>query len=92
MDATLNWKPKSGQKITRVYAWVAEEPDGGEGILTMQSPSGRMIPLIGADRARVENYQDLAEDVAGHTGYPVRLKVFSAGTVIDTISRPNKSR
>ena len=92
MDEPSNWKPRSGQEIARVYAWIAEEPDGGEGILTMQSPSGRMIPLIGADRTRIEGYRDLAENVADHTGYPVRLKVFSGSTVIDTVSQANKSR
>ena len=41
------------------------------------------VPLIGADRARIESYRPLAEQIRRATGYPVRLKVFAGGTVID---------
>jgi hypothetical protein len=70
-----DWKPGSGQRIERLYAWVATEPDGGEGIV-----SGRfgdmLMPLIGADGARIESFRSLAESVSAATGYPVHLVEF----------------
>src|ERR1700745_2265416 len=32
----MSWKPQTGQKIERLYAWIAEEPDGGEGVMKRQ--------------------------------------------------------
>jgi hypothetical protein len=81
-----DWKPGTGQKIEKLYAWVAEEPDGGEGVCAMSVPGlGGMVPLIGADRARIESYRGHAHAVRVASGYPVRLKVFSEGVVIDEI-------
>lgn len=78
------WKHSTGQKIERLYAWVATEPDGGEGLCSM--PVGDMIaPLIGADRERIESLRRYAELVHRSTGFSVKLKVFGSGTVLDEI-------
>jgi hypothetical protein len=80
------WKPGRGQSIDRLYAWIAIEPDGGEGVVGANIPSlGGMVPLIGADGERIESFRPYAEMVQRQTGYPVRLKMFSAGVVIDEI-------
>jgi hypothetical protein len=78
----------AGQKIDSLFAWVATEPDGGEGVIggTLPGMPGP-TPFIGADKARVECFREAAEQVAQLTGYPVRLKVFSGGVVIDEIAR-----
>lgn len=74
------------QRIDKLYAWIVEEPDGGDSIISGHLGGGIVFtPLIGADRARIESYRRLAEDAARASGYPVRLKVFGAGTVIDEI-------
>ncbi len=75
----------SPQRITRLYAWIAEEPDGGEGVVGGDLPGMGWTPLIGADRARIESYRRVAEQFASVSGYPIRLKVFGEGTVIDEI-------
>lgn len=31
-----SWKPGTGQTIDALYAWVATEPDGGEGVCSAQ--------------------------------------------------------
>jgi hypothetical protein len=62
--------------IDALYAWVATEPDGGEGVCSMQLGAVHM-PLIGADMDRVKSLREPAEFVRRVTGYPVRLVRFS---------------
>ena len=82
---TRPWRPGEGEAITTLYAWVATEPDGGEGVCSMILPNGMHMPLIGADRARVESLRSAAERTRRMSGYPVKLKMFSSGVVIDEI-------
>jgi hypothetical protein len=84
-----NWKAGTGQTIAKLYAWIATEADGGEGVCAHNVViDGRemMAALVGADRARIESYRSHAEAVARLTGCTVRLKVFGTGTVIDEIA------
>jgi len=85
------WKARTGQKIETLYAWVASEPDGGEGLAGFLGPEGWM-PLIGADLARIESLRHVAEDVARVTGYPVALKSFSTVTVIETLGKNGRGK
>jgi hypothetical protein len=71
------YKPDTGQSIDAIYAWVATEPNGGEGICSAQIGSLHM-PLIGADMDRIKSLRSRAEMVRRITGYPVRLVRFSA--------------
>jgi hypothetical protein len=73
-----DWKPGKGQKIEKLYAWVATEPDGGEGVCGMSiTLLGGMVPLVGADRARIESCRRHAEEARKETGYPLRMVEFS---------------
>jgi hypothetical protein len=75
-----------GQKIDRLYAWVTLDPDGREGILAAKLPGAPgWTPLIGADKARIESYRQYAADTRLASGYPVKLKMFSKGTVIEVM-------
>jgi hypothetical protein len=62
--------------IDALYAWVATEPDGGEGVCSMQLGAVHM-PLIGADMDRVKSLRARAEFVRRVSGCPVRLVRFS---------------
>ena len=84
---TEQWKARTGQTIDKLYAWIATEPDGGEGIISMMLPTGLSLPLIGADRERIEALRSYAESLQQATGYPVCMKMFSNGTVIDQLGR-----
>jgi hypothetical protein len=72
------------QKITRLYAWIAEEPDGGEGIVSAQLGDVHM-PLIGADRARIESFRNIAKEIQVYTSYPIKLAVFDCMTIIEKL-------
>jgi hypothetical protein len=44
-------RPNTGQRIETIYAWIATEPDGGEGVCSMQAGEIH-LPMIGADGER----------------------------------------
>jgi len=77
------WKAYTGQKIERLYAWIATEKDGGEGLCAMISENGLTIPLIGADMERIESLRDKAQEVARMSRCPVRLVEFSQRRVVE---------
>jgi hypothetical protein len=79
MTSMTDWKAGRGLKIERLYAWIATEPDGGEGVVgASMMIAGRemLVPLIGADGARIASYREYAERTERETGFPVRLVVF----------------
>jgi hypothetical protein len=71
-----SWRPGQGEKISALYAWVAEEPDGGEGVCSAEMELfGKPVhmPLVGADLDRVKSLRHHAETLRRATGWPVRL-------------------
>lgn len=73
-----DWKPRKGQKIEKLFAWVATEADGGEGVCGAYVPSmGGLVPLVGADRERIESLRPHAEIIRRESGFPVRMVEFS---------------
>lgn len=73
-----SWKPRTGQSIDALYAWIATEPDGGEGVIAAVLPGiPGITPLIGADMDRIRSYRTFAMMARAETGYPVRLVRFS---------------
>ena len=80
------WKPRTGQPILELVAWVATEPDGGEGIVAHEIVlDGRrmMVALVGADRERIESYRAYAKTVGRETNAKIRLVRFSTRTVLE---------
>lgn len=71
------------QTIEKLYAWISHDPDG-EGIIGAYLGAG-WLPLVGADRARIESLRRFAEEAALASGRRVVLKVFGTGIVIDEI-------
>ena len=61
--------------IDALYAWIATEPDGGEGVCSAQIGDTH-FPLVGADIDRVKSLRAYAL-VRHATGYPIRLARFS---------------
>jgi hypothetical protein len=78
----MNWKPATGQKIERIYAWVATEPDGGEGIVSTLLGDTH-YPLIGADKARIESFREFAQLAGKVSGYPVHLICFEQKRILE---------
>lgn len=76
-------------KITELYAWVCTEPDGGEGI-PAANLGGMPMPLVGADKARIESLRPYAEDVAYQLGLPVKLVRFTNMEVLEHLNTDTK--
>lgn len=63
-------------KITELYAFVATDPDGSEGIMAFRS-GDHWMPMIGADLARVESLRPLADRIAKATGQQYEIRYFT---------------
>jgi hypothetical protein len=70
------WKPNTGQRIETIYVWIETEPDGGEGLCSMQAGEIHS-PMIGADGKRIESPRPYAQRVRRMTGHPIRLVRFT---------------
>lgn len=74
-------KPK---KITEFYAWVCEEPDGGDGVPAIDIGAGYPLPLVGSDRERMESLRAHAMAVCHGMGLPIRLVRFHGIEVLES--------
>ena len=63
-------------KIEEIWAWISDEGEGDEGIIAARIGDSWM-PLVGADKLRIESLRDIAEETAKSTGRPVNLIKFS---------------
>jgi hypothetical protein len=61
--------------IKEIFAFVAEDAPGEEGIMAIRSDE-MWIPLIGADIRRVEALRPIADTIAKQTGKPYRILFF----------------
>ena len=64
-------------RIEEMYAFVAEDsgPDD-EGVVAM-SVGNVMLPLVGADMARVESLKPIARNISVETGQRIKLLHFT---------------
>lgn len=72
-------------RIEQMYAFVCEDsgPED-EGVIATQTSSG-MMPLVGADMARVESMRAIAETIARSLGKPVKLLRFTTREEVEII-------
>lgn len=77
----MNHQPK---KITEFYAWICEEPDGGDGVPAIDIGAGYPLPLVGADRERMESLRSHAMAICHGMGHPIRLVKFHGIEVLES--------
>ncbi len=66
-----------GFRIERLFAFVAVHDDGDESVVAVPiGPGGSLMPLVGADEARLADLRPLAERAARMLRKPVRLVWF----------------
>jgi hypothetical protein len=61
--------------IEQLWAFISD--DDGEGIAAFLSNDGIWMPLIAADKARVDSLRKMAQQLATESGVPVKLVKFS---------------
>ena len=63
--------------IEKMFAFIAEDEEG-EGVCGYRDPVSReWAPLVGADMARVESLEPIAQIIANESGKRIRLVLFS---------------
>lgn len=85
---TLYDMPK-GQKlhIDEIWAFLSVDEEGDEGIVAITSPlTGLMLPLIAADRERLDQLKPMAQRTARDTGRKVRLCKFHQRTEVEELN------
>lgn len=65
----------TGFRIDRLWAFLSIGEDGDEGVCSISTTLGHM-PMVAADRRRVDQLRPYAAKVAKTTGRPVRLARF----------------
>jgi hypothetical protein len=76
----------TGQRIERLYAFVALEADGGEGVAAGTVPGTRLVmPLVGADEARMRAERPRAQAIATELGVPLLLCRFDRRTDLERV-------
>jgi hypothetical protein len=75
-----------GFRITRLWAYIAIHSDGDEGVIGVMN-RGEWLPLVAADRTRLDALRPYAEDVAAKSGMTVRLVRFDQMTIEEEITR-----
>lgn len=73
-------------RIEKMFAFIAEEKPGDEGVIGAVTPQG-WLPLVGADMARVESLRPLAQRIARVTGKPVKLVVFETRKELECLPK-----
>ena len=64
-------------KIEEMYAFIATEEDGQEGICAFQIKSGLWMPMVGADLKRVASLRPMAEAISKATGKQIEVCKFT---------------
>lgn len=69
--------------INEMFAFVAINDEGDEGLMSMQTERGQ-LPLVGADMERIDLLRPLAQKFAKDCETEVRLMKFSQMEVLET--------
>ena len=72
-------------KILSMWAFIALDADGTEGLVAVELPGLGQTPLVGADLAMVAKLRPLAQRVADTKGIDIKLIHFSTRTEQEVI-------
>jgi len=63
-------------KITEMFAFVAEEVPGDEGVMGFKNHRGEWMPMVGADMERVSSLIPMADEIAKILNLKYRILKF----------------
>ena len=79
-------------RIDTIYAFIAQDENGDEGICGMQLPgSNTFMPFVGADLDRVKDLKPLAQQIANETGKSIKLVHFTTRNEVEEIKPSTKT-
>lgn len=75
-------------QISELFAFIAEDsgPDD-EGVVAFNPGGGVWMPMVAADRERVDSLRPMAEAIAKTTGLKIHLVRFSTREVLEEIAQ-----
>jgi len=78
---------QKGEKVEKLYAFVALDPDGNEGVMAFMDDQKRWIPMIGANRETIDQYRPVVKVLAESmmAGIKVKLVSFSGREDVEVI-------
>lgn len=72
--------------VTEIFAFVAEEKPGDEGVMGIMT-QGAWTPMLGADMNRIHSLKPIADEISQISGKPYKLLHFKlAGEIKDLSS------
>lgn len=74
-------------KIDEMYAFIATDEDGQEGICAFQIESGLWMPMVGADLKRVDSLRPIARSIVLATGRQIEVCKFTNREHLEMIWR-----
>jgi hypothetical protein len=75
-------RPPNHLRITEIFAFCSVDENDQEGVIAINSPMGPM-PLIAADKSRLDSLRPHAKRVASQTKIKVRLLKFSTRETVE---------
>ena len=78
--------PNELPRIMAIWAFISVQDNGNEGVLAapLLGP-GSLVPLIGADEARLESLRPIAKQIAAATNKTIKLAKFYRREDMETI-------
>jgi hypothetical protein len=77
-------------RIEEIFAFTVVDTDGTEGVPAFQS-GHHILPMMGADRARIESLRPMAQQWADANGMPITLVKFTTREEVEVL-RPEDLR
>jgi hypothetical protein len=78
---------KGQLRIDQVFAFIVLDDDGTEGVPAVMAPNGMLLPLMGADLARIDSLRAIVERDPRLTGKQITLAKFSGRENVEVIQR-----
>ena len=77
-------------KIEELYAFIATDENGQEGICAFQIESGLWMPMVGADLKRVDSLRPIAKAIHKATGRQIAVCKFTNRQHLEMIGAKRK--
>ena len=72
-------------RIDKIYAYVAADPGPDDEGITATYLGNTWMPMIGADKARMDSLREIAQQMADAQGKSIKLLEFSVRRELETI-------
>lgn len=79
-----NEKEQEPFSMSEVYAFVTQDQEGNEGVVTIINPHGQMQPLIAFDDSQLDLMKGASQQIANETQQAIQMLKFTTREELDT--------